>query len=534
MIELFKTNRGFRIAAILVIVQAVLITVIAAFRLGGEEFVNNLFDLLSPVYAVIAVLSTFWGWKISNTKEISRRIWGWMTAGLLLWAIAELLWIFYAIQYHDTTPYPSPADLFWLIGYIPMFAAFIMRLRSFHVGLNRRQITWLVAINAMFFILSAHSILWPMIQNYESARWLESTVNILYAVCDLAMLAISLWIILGLQKGRYSFVWWLVAGSNIIRSIADLIFTYATWHQASLGETTFYVLYVIFNIPYLSSYLILALGMVVYYEFLASSHKEDNTKPLRPDESYSTALIFTNAENYVVGASYNFAELIGADSLKELKHRPLYELLGVEASAVTSMMEAGGQKGYISEFPLEIRTSGQGRTRAWLTATSDRWSGNAFNGLNIALRMRAGEPNLAELDSESSAIAQRILADTGQLSQEKMAMLTEYFRTLVLGLYVLVDNLAGKAVTLNMLDNFNGLAAHNHWPIQFDQQRFQLPDDFKEDQLGNAFRHLLKNLKDYGVEVLNAQVITDEIKKIERRLGSRVVQTAEDFGLRNI
>lgn len=534
MLEMYKNNRGFRLAALLVAGQALLMTIMAIFRVGGEQFIDRIFDFSSPIYASISVLAAFWGWSISNPREISRRIWGWMAAGLLLWALAELLWIFYVFAYQDATPYPSPADFFWLAGYVPLYASLILRVRSFHVGLSQGQKKMLLLVNGIFLVFSAHSIFWPMLQNADPARWLESLVNILYALGDLGLMALSLWIIFALQGGRFSTVWLLVAGSNVIRSIADLIFTYATWHDATLTDASFYVVYAVFNIPYLTAYLVSALGMLSYYYFLQESRLAGEARPASIQPDISTALIFTNSDNVTIAASPNFTGLAGDEN--EVKGQPLHELLGVESGVVEGMMRSAGKNGLIQDYPLEITPPGQDeKVQAWVTATADQSGGDSFNGLNIALRLKPGStPAWAELDTQSRAIARRIMKDTGQLSVDNTTLLKKYFRAVVLGLFEVVDRLAGQVVAQNMLEHFNQEAARGQWGVRLDQHRLLISEELKEDQIAAAFIRLLKITVDYAVEVLNAQVVAAETKKIELRLSPRTVLTARDFGLRDL
>ena len=127
MRDLFKNNFRFRLAAILVLAQALALLVISFFHIGGDDFISLAYAVLSPVYALIATSTVFIGWQSSRPGEVSRRIWGWLFAGLALWTIAEALWLYYTIAYQQETPFPSPADLFWVVGTIPFFVAFILR-----------------------------------------------------------------------------------------------------------------------------------------------------------------------------------------------------------------------------------------------------------------------------------------------------------------------------------------------------------------------------------------------------------------------
>jgi hypothetical protein len=85
-----------------------------------------------------------------------------------------------------------------------------------------------------------------------------------------------------------------------------------------------------------------------------------------------------------------------------------------------------------------------------------------------------------------------------------------------------------------MMDGFNQTARNNHWNIEFRQQTVFVPLQYNEEQLGKAFSLLLKDIKRYAMDVVNAQVVADEIMNIERSLNSRTNRVANDFGLRNL
>ena len=263
--------------------------------------------------------------------------------------------------------------------------------------------------------------------------------------------------------------------------------------------------------------------------------QQDTTRlPNQTETNSGLVLLFTNSENKLVGASQNIARLFGVENIKEISGRPLHELLGVEPQVIANLMEAGGKKGYVSNYPVEIRTGERDHIQAYITATSDKSTSDLFNGLNIVMRVNAFDLSLPELDTEFETIAQRILSDTGQTSRENIANLNEYFKAQVLGLYRTINSLGGVQVAQTMMDGFNRTARNNRWNIEFKQQTVSVPPQYTEEQLGKAFSLLLKDIKEYAIDVVNAQVVADEIMNIERSLNSKTNRVANDFGLRNL
>jgi hypothetical protein len=534
MFALMRDSRAFRYAIIAVVAQFLVMIVISVFRIGGDEFVSGMFDYTAPVYAALTTLAVFWSWKTSSLKGIIRRIWGWLCLGLLIRTMAELMWIYYTIQFQKAMPYPTPADYFWIAGYVPMLLALIIRMRSFQVSLSPRQMTGQVVGNVVVIILGALIIYPNMILNMDPTRWQETSINVLYAVGNLLMIWFSLEIFFVVRRGRFSVVWNFILAANIISAIAGMLFSYATWNEASLSISSIYAIYAAYNIPYLSSYLLITLGMLANH--IAISAAQQDTTPLQTqiETDSGLVLLFTNAENNLVGASQNFTRLAGVENVKELSGRPLHELLGIEPRVIANLLEAGGKKGYVSSYPVEIRAAGREPIQAYITATSDRSATYQFNGLNIVIRVKAGDLQMSELDAEFETIAQRILTDTGQTSRENIANLNDYFKAQVLGLYRMVSLLGGSPVAQTMMDGFNKMARNNRWNIEFRQQDVFVTPHYTEEQLGKAFSLLLKEIKDYAVDVLSAQVVADEIINIEQNLNPRTNRVANDFGLRDL
>ena len=532
MFNLLQENRRFRFAALLVLGQFLIMLVISLFRIGGKDFVAQMYNLFTPFAAAMAAVAVFWGWLSSDSKEASRRIWGWMCAGLVLWTIAELLFLYYAIQSNENIPFPSPADFFWVLGSFPLIFAFVIRALSLQVKLTPRQIMIMTAWNVFFIVLSAIFILPQIVVNADPARWMETAINVFYILSDLVIFGVSLWIILTMHSGRLATVWGLIMWSNIIRAIADLLFTYATWNKSVLSADTFYNIYVLYNIPYISAYFLIALGMLANQIMIHEEAQDDSYLPGQKEIAYCLALIFTNSQNNIITASNNISDLTFGKSSKELSGLPLYAALGADPLAVARMIQDCTQKGYISNYPLEVRNARLGKFEIWMTAMRDRNTTSLFNGLNFLIRVKADDVNLPALNAEFRSIAQRIQTDTGQVSRENTSLLQEYLSVEVFALYKLVNSLAGGPAAQYMLDNFNQTAEFNQWNIRINQREIVVQGDHDEKELARAFIHLLKIVTGYAVDMTSAQVVAEEVKRTERGLEAKIIHAADDFGLR--
>ena len=73
---------------------------------------NPLFAFIVTILAVVLLVQV-----LPNAR--ARALWLGLVIGWACWTVAEFMWTYYFIKGQDV-PYPSLADLFWCVGYIPM------------------------------------------------------------------------------------------------------------------------------------------------------------------------------------------------------------------------------------------------------------------------------------------------------------------------------------------------------------------------------------------------------------------------------
>ena len=113
------SNRLFQTTTLVTAFLALIYILINLAVIGGDEFVYSLNNNITIPLAIFTTLFAFSLWSLLNIGRTNRLLWGGLLAGWALWTIAEILWVVYGFIYQDI-PYPSPADAFWLVGYIPM------------------------------------------------------------------------------------------------------------------------------------------------------------------------------------------------------------------------------------------------------------------------------------------------------------------------------------------------------------------------------------------------------------------------------
>ena len=94
--------------------------------IGGDTFVYQLNTFLVSPLSILTSGMALLLWRQMKAGAQSQYIWGGLLIGWIFWMVAELLWAFYLLKGQD--PYPSLADLFFLLGYVPMSIGFLIRM----------------------------------------------------------------------------------------------------------------------------------------------------------------------------------------------------------------------------------------------------------------------------------------------------------------------------------------------------------------------------------------------------------------------
>ncbi len=162
----------------LVIFSVSVYILINIFQIGGDAFVINLNNNLTNLLAVGVVLLAFILLRGSAVGVQNRLLWLGLTIGWTLWTIAEFWWAI-AAMIGQEVPYPSWADFFWLVGYVPMYIALWERLRPLPRNFSSLQMTGIRASILITLGFTIFFVFIPILQNSDPSAVLESALNIL-------------------------------------------------------------------------------------------------------------------------------------------------------------------------------------------------------------------------------------------------------------------------------------------------------------------------------------------------------------------
>ena len=179
-----------RIAALGVVAALI---VLNAFQPGGATVLELVSDGLFAATALLGAVLAFLAASRFDPRVPQRLVWSLLGVGLLLWALAEVLWAYYQIGVGVgvDVPYPSPADVLWALGTAPMILGVFLGHRSLGVRLSPRERTAAAGAYAILLTLLAGGLLAPMFFSQPAVPWAEAFLGVYYLIGDLTLAFIA-------------------------------------------------------------------------------------------------------------------------------------------------------------------------------------------------------------------------------------------------------------------------------------------------------------------------------------------------------
>jgi hypothetical protein len=219
-----------RIPYILSMLLGLALSAIYIFQAKYPDFMYVFSNAFPPIIAGVAVvfaglaLKRYWG----RPNDKFSRIWLAFTIGMIFWFLGELGWAIYTLALSVEIPYPSIADAAWILGYIPLFAAFHGYVKNFQFTISKK----LFRIGALIIDLVCLGIfayfVMTVFADMAGKEALALAFDIAYPALDLCLLGYALLALLIFMRGRIAFAWALISSALVMFALADMLFTYTT------------------------------------------------------------------------------------------------------------------------------------------------------------------------------------------------------------------------------------------------------------------------------------------------------------------
>lgn len=201
---------------------------------------ERLVGVAAVVKLALLYLGTFWSWRSRGLLDRSNAVrpaWSLLTAGMLCNVIGQAILAPYQLS-AGASPFPSPADLFYVLAYPLIGAALVRFVRAYHeagypMG-SRAERVGLLAVASIACASLAVAALRPVVA--ADLPPLDKALSTAYPLLDMALL-IPLSLLLRttwhFRGGSVGTAWIVVLSGFVCMCAGDVLFAYFT----ALGRT---------------------------------------------------------------------------------------------------------------------------------------------------------------------------------------------------------------------------------------------------------------------------------------------------------
>lgn len=501
------------------------------FPIGGARGPIITTNLSTVTFSLVAFWIFFSVWLSIDPRDVSRQIWGFFAVGILLWAVAEAVWAYYEVILALETPYPSAADFFWVLGYLPLYLGLTARHKTLGVTLDPRRKLTILAFVAVLALITAYFVFSPIISEFDPQRLAESLLNVFYPAGDLVLLIVTSLVFFAMGEGRFSLTWRFILSGFILTSVADLLFSYLSWYDLYHPNGSANVVSILVDFAYNLSYVLLSLGIYAYDILL---HLQRKLK-LSLDSgalAESKILVFIDSKNRIISASANFMLLAGIKEKSQYEKRLFHDVLEVDEKTIVDLTHLLKEQGSINNYQLRV-TNAESKGVS-CTAIALFNPQNQYDGAGIVLQaeLLAEETKEPPLSEEQELLVESFLKRAGARTNQDARTLKAYFLEQIRLIYSLVYEFNGQYVASGLLSFLAHTAKEEGWDIHVEGDEIFIPADYEEKILSTSLFRLLRAGRLYGGNVVSLSLIDEEMKRIDQEMKPDVLQIIDRHGLR--
>ena len=523
-------NPRFKLVFITLAAFAAIFFIMNMFVVGGDVvylWVNN---IATPGLAIITLIQLYAIWRDSTQDKTAHAVWTYLLIGLALWTIADTIWAVYALFLNIEVPYPSVADGVWIAGYFLLFVGLYAQFRTYNI-----HPTWQVWQNILIFTialvaLTGYFVILPIIQDFDLEKLGEGLLNILYTVVDLVLLILSFLILSTLGQGKLAVSWKIIGFGFALRAVADLMFSYATWHELYSPSADINQITAFYDFIYAISFPVIGLGFVAYRSLTAELSAGESVGS-QPEIARNFILISTNGANEVISFSDNFLALLKRTDGQKIKGASLHKLLGLNEASVKTFETEILRHGMVDSLPFQVKHA-DGKIDVRLSALAVYYEGKSFKGANIVFSTLSHLGVQDNLSVESKGMVKHILSKTGNLQRQTKAALSAYFNAQMRGLEELVSQYSGEMIAQTMHAVINDAASEKGSQVLKDGADFVILAQPDNAMLAKVMSDLLAAARAYAIDMVGMQLVSVEVDRVNTHMDPDVMNTVDQYGLR--
>ena len=526
-------DHRFLILASLMLAFSLAITISRILLSDQPGTITILNDVAAVLSALTATVLFVMVWLSTSDEDVSKKIWGKMVLGMVAWTVAETTWAYYEVIRGEEVPYPSLADLFWLLGYVLFYLALLNQYRVFQTTPNRQQKITIALLVSVFTLAVTILVLKPIMDSFDQEKLLESLLNIAYPFSDLVLLILTLAILFSLEHGRFAFTWRLLGLGLVFMSLGDLIFSYASWNEIYYPESQLNTLTILIDTLYYIAYFTLGLGAYSYY-MTSASRQPVKLDIVLQSLTKSNILVFIDADGRIISLSDNFANLVRSQSTGQYVKTRLSEALKIDRSLMMDFIKRTLAQGFLSNQPVDIREARGARGHIWLTSLPvyDDQKHLVCIGLVLRANLHLQDEEERALTEEQKMLVNYYLTQTGTYRYEENQVIKAYFLQQIRLLYSLVQQFNGVSVAEKLLTSLSHVAGQNQWHFTFTDQEIGIPEEYEGEVLADRLCILLQEARSFAVNMINLNVVRQELRILDNNISPDNLRYLDKYNLR--
>ena len=514
------------------VVIAIVFTVYS-FAPGGAWGIVLFNDIASIVFAFVAVYVFYLVWHLTENRDSSKQVWRLIFYSLLVWTVSDITWAFYEVVLGQQTPFPSLADFFWLLGFIPFSIGLFQKYRTLNAKLDRRRVQLIAAGSVIFILIAFYFSFYSVGTAFPTNSLFENILMFSYPMTMLILLILASLVLFSIKKGRFALTWRLIVNSLFLRSASNLLLVlFAGTTSNSSIDIYLDPLVMLMMILYFLSYLLLALGGFAHILYLEAArsvelHDEISAKPR------SNILVFLDPQNRIITASDNFKNLIALQEDAQYKRMPFYQLLEIDTDEVAKLTDVLSNQGSISHYALKMGSPIP--RQVYFSAMSMSKATHQIDGVSVVLQAHLepvdGSP-VPPLTKEQEELVESFLKKINSRIDNDVKVLRSYFLEQIRVLHSLVFERNGADIASIFLQRLERKAEENKWRISINNEGIAIPDEYQGEILIKYLSTLLKEAKSYATDVVGLSIVQREMERFDKDLEQNALQIMSRTGVK--
>jgi len=228
----------FLFFVLFILIAAGVFYYLEAFQELNREFSASAISLA----ALISVGAGIYATRVYGLKSYNGKAFLLITIGLFFWFIGELAWLYYQLVLNIDYPFPSIADLFYILAYPLFLAGIIIKMKKSEINSTQKNKNLVLSLAMIVFVASFYLIAKATFE--AGLDFWETFFNFAYNIGDSILLTLSFFIaflVMQYKEGKLFRPWLIFIVALLAMFLGDALFFLYPFEYEQ-GDNWYYVL----------------------------------------------------------------------------------------------------------------------------------------------------------------------------------------------------------------------------------------------------------------------------------------------------